>query len=291
MPRNSINFQFSLKILFLGIYTPPEIPIGSSTTSSITSEQISKFSSTTTSNFNEVSLPQQSAPLSFSQAPAPVAQAPVQQKQPAYQQQQAKPYQSAPQSFVPKPQHSFVPKPQQQPQPQIVRSTPPTASPAPLKCQIPSPRHDAMSPRSGFNASPVTPGIKKKHIQLDAAVPVPPGGVVPSSSPLPFGQGRAGGGKSPVPFVNCSPAPFGFPALSVQTPESIAQIAPNPTPLVPHLQDPKPLPLVFNTPMPNYTSSYNTAARPFHEFKDYYRSINMDSVNHKLLPPVIYTDF
>lgn len=120
-------------------------------------------------------------------------------------------------------------------------------------------------------------------------MPVPPGGVVPSSSPIPTGARSVG--KSPVPFYNTAPAPFGFPAMSVQTPETIAQVAPAATPLVPHLQDPKPLPLIFSTPMPSYSSSYNTAARPFNEFKDYYKSINMDSVNHKLVPPVIYTDF
>lgn len=287
--------------LFLGIYTPPEIPVGSSTTSSITSEKITKFSSTTSSSsFNEVGLPQQSAPLSFSQASAPVAQAPV---QPAYQkpvqqapQSYAKPYQSAPQSFVPKPQQpqqqqqqQQYQQPQPQPQPQFVKASPPTISPAPIKCQIPSPRNDAVSPRSGLNASPVTPGILKKQILLDAAVPVPPGGIIPSSSsPVPAGRS---GGRSPVPFYNTSPAPFGFPALSVQTPETIAQLAPAATPLVPHLQNPKPLPLIFSTPLPNYTSSYNNAARPFGELKDFYRPINMDSVSHKLVPPVIYTDF
>lgn len=238
-----------------------------------------------------MSLPQQSVPLSFlQQTPAP-AQAPV-KAQPAYQkaapQAQAKPYQAAPQSFVPMPHQtapqSFAPKPQ----PQIVK-TPPAVSPAPVKHQILSPRNDAVSPRSGLSASPVTPGILKKQIQLDAAVPVPPGGVVPSSqSPLPIGRA---GGKSPVPIFNTSPAPFGFPALSIQTPETIAQLAPSPTPLVPHLQNPKPLPLIVSTPLPSYSSSYNNAARPFNEFKGFYRPINMDSVHHKLIPPVVYTDF
>lgn len=141
-----------------------------------------------------------------------------------------------------------------------------------------------------MNASPVTPGILKKQILLDAAVPVPPGGIIPSSSPVPAGRS---GGRSPVPFYNTTPAPFGasFPALSVQTPETVAQLAPAATPLVPHLQNPKPLPLIFSTPLPNYTSSYNNAARPFGELKDFYRPINMDSVSHKLVPPVVYTDF
>lgn len=270
--------------LFLGIYTPPEIPIGSSTTSSITSETVTKFSSSTSSSVNEVSLPPQSVPLSFSQAAEPAVPAPA---QPANQkpvqkvnqkQAQPKPYQSAPQSFVPKPQ----------PPPQVMKAGPPTASPTPIKCQIPSPRNDAVSPRSGLNASPVTPGILKKQIQLDAAVPVPPGSAVPSQSPIPAGRS---GGKSPVPIYNTSPAPFGFQALSIQTPETIAQLAPSPTPLVPHLQNPKPLPLIISTPLPSYSSSYNNAARPFNEFKDFYRPINMDSVNHKLIPPVVYTDF
>lgn len=221
-----------------------------------------------------------------------MAKAPVTQKP-------AKPYQAAPQSFVPLPQQaapqSYVPLPQQTapqcftPKPQTpVVKTPPAVSPAPMKQQM-SPRNDAVSPRSGLNASPVTPGILKKQILLDAAVPVPPGGVVPSSqSPIPIGRS---GGKSPVPFFNTSPAPFGFPALSIQTPETIAQLAPSPTPLVPHLQNPKPLPLIVSTPLPCYSSSYNNAARPFNEFKDFYRPINMDSVHHKLVPPVVYTDF
>lgn len=242
-----------------------------SSTSSITSEKISKFSSTTTSNFNEVSLPQQSAPLSFLQAPAPaaVAQAPIQKP---VQQAQPKPYQSGPQSFLPKPQ------------PQVVIQPPKAAT----KMQIPSPRNDAMSPRSGVNASSVSPSILKKQIQLDAAVPVAPGDVVPGQSPVPYSRGS---GRSPVPIFNTAPAPFGFPALSIQTPETIAQVAPAATPMVPYLQDPKPLPLIISTPLPNYTSSYNNAARPFNEFKDFYRPINMDSVSHKLVPPVVYTDF
>jgi hypothetical protein len=287
------SHSINLFITFLlGIYTPPEIAVNSSMTSSITSEKTTKFSSstTTTSNFNsnEVSFPQQSAPLSFQQAP--VAQPPIQQQKPVQQQPKPKPaYQSAPQSFVPKPQtpvQNFVPKPQT-PVQQVMK-TPPAVSPAPFKNQIPSPRPDAVSPRSGYNASPVTPGILKKQIQLDAAVPVMPGSGVPAQSPLPFGRS---GGKSPVPIFNTPPAPFGFPPLSIQTPETIAQQAPSPSPLVPHLQYPKPLPLIVSTPLPCYSSSYNNAARPFNEFKDFYRPINMDSVSHKLVPPVIYTDF
>lgn len=269
----------------------------------MTSEQTSKFSSTTTStSFNDVSLPSQSAPLSFQQAPAPIVlhqqqqqqsqqqhqqqkslyqQKPAsQQQKPVQQMQQQKPYQSAQQNFAPKPQTP-------------VMKTPPAVSPAPMR-QMASPRHDAVSPRSGFNASPVTPGILKKQIQLDAAVPIMPGSGVPCQSPA---LGGRSGGKSPVPIYNTPPAPFGFPALSIQTPETIAQHAPPATPLVPHLQNPKPLPLIISTPLPCYSSSYNNAARPFGEIhsgvnpKDFYRPINMDTVHHKLVPPVVYTDF
>jgi hypothetical protein len=155
---------------------------------------------------------------------------------------------------------------------------------------MPSPRNDLVANRTGFNASPVTPGILKKQIQLDAAVPVMPGSAVPS--PATVGGGRSGA-KSPLPMpiYNTPPAPYGFPALSIQTPETIAQQAPAATPLVPHLQNPKPLPLIVSTPLPSYSSSYNNAARPFGQVKDYYRPINMDSVHHKLVPPVVYTDF
>jgi len=183
---------------------------------------------------------------------------------------------------------SFVNKPQAPAQSQYVSKTPPAVSPA--RAKTPTPRFD--SPRSGLNASPVTPGILKKQILLDAAVPIPPGGVVPSSHDSTASSlHNFSGGKSPVPFINTSAAPFGFqalPPLSVQTPETIAQVAPAQTPLVPPLQ--KPLPLIVNTPMPHYSSSYNNAARPFGELKDYYRPIHMDS-GKKLLPPVIYTDF
>jgi hypothetical protein len=155
-----------------------------------------------------------------------------------------------------------------------------------------TPRNDMASPRSGLNASPVTPGIAKKQIQLEAAVPLMPGGIIPSPSPVPSGQRL--GAKSPVPFINTAPAPYSaqFPAMSVQTPETIAQIAPSSTPLVPPLYDPnnKPLPLIVSTTIPKYTTSYNNAARPFNEFKDYYRPIHMNA-DKKLLPPLIYTDF
>lgn len=226
--------------------------------------------------------------MNFSQSSAPVAQAPA---QPAYQ----KPVQQVPQSNQgPQPYpgaqgHQSYQNPQQSaPKPQTPVVKTPTISPAPVKAQIPSPRSEAVSPRSGLNSSSVSPAIFKKQIQLDAAVPVPPGVAVPTQSgPVPIGRS----GKSPVPIFNTAPAPFGFPALSVQTPETIAQIAPAATPLVPHLQNPKPLPLIISTPLPSYSSSYNNAARPFGETKDFYRPINMDSVNHKLVPPVVYTDF
>ena len=147
------------------------------------------------------------------------------------------------------------------------------------------------SSRSSYNASPVTPGILKKQMQLDAAVPIPPGGIVLSQSPV---SSIRMGAKSPVPFINTAPAPYApqFPALSVQTPETIAQIAPSETPLVPPLADPahQPLPLIVNTPLPKYSSCYNNAARPFNEFKDYYRPIHMEE-GKKMLPPLIYTDF
>ncbi|KAG5673134.1 hypothetical protein PVAND_003206 [Polypedilum vanderplanki] len=295
------------------MFVAPEIPASFSTTSSVTSEKFSKFSSTTSTSFQDVfssestnfkqeqqsavKQPQQSAPAPFK--PQQQQQfAPVQQTTP-------KPYQPAGQSFPPlkpqtpvsfnKPQTpvSFnktqtpvnvapSPKPQQQA---------PAVSPAPTKPLTPI---SIPSPRSGLNASPVTPGILKKQIQLDAAVPVPPGGVVGNSqSPVPSYNGRLSG-KSPVPFVNTAPAPFNpqFPPLSVQTPETIAQIAPNETPLVPPLRNPAeiPMPLIVSTPLPKYSNCYNNAARPFNEFKDYYKPIHMEE-GKKLLPPLIYTDF
>jgi hypothetical protein len=158
---------------------------------------------------------------------------------------------------------------------------------AELKVHTPTPRSANASPRPGaFNASPVTAGILKKQIQLDAAVPVMPGMLSPSPSTL----GRSGG-KSPVPFINTAPAPFGVcPGLSVQTPQSIAEVAPS-TALVPPFSSQPALPLIVSTPLPQYNSTYNTTARPFNQFKDYYRPVNMDSVNHPLVPPVVYTDF
>lgn len=336
-----ISFRFSI---FVGIFTPPEIPIISSTTSSVTSsEKISKFSSTSTTSFQDAFSSESStfkqepiapaAPIVLQQGPAPTYhQAPYKPApaagygQQPYQQQTPRPYQSAGQSFPPAKPHtpvsfskpqtpvSFskpqtpvpVAKPQtptpimkpqtpvskpQTPVQMIQKAAPPTTaiSPAPMKPMTPV---SMSSPRSNFNASPVTPGILKKQMQLDAAVPIPPCGIIPS--PQPISAARLTG-KSPVPFINTAPAPYApqqFPALSVQTPETIAEIAPAETPLVPPLSDPAhmPLPLIVNTPMPKYSTSYNNAARPFNEFKDYYRPIHMES-GKKMLPPLIYTDF
>ncbi len=225
-------------------------------------------------------------------------------------QQQNKPWQSpkpqAPaQAFVPKPQTptpAFVPKPQtptpafapQTPVQYAPKATPPTASPAPPISKPATPRFDTVSPRGGAIASP---SIKKMQTAVDFAVPIPPGGVIASAqSPIP-GQGmsnRLSGAKSPIPFMNTTPAPYSsqFPAMSVQTPETIAQNPPAFNPLVPPLTDPinKPLPLIVSTQIPKYDNSYNNAARPFNEFKDYYVPIHMDSTK-KLLPPLVYTDF
>ncbi|KAL7019693.1 hypothetical protein ACKWTF_011212 [Chironomus riparius] len=355
-------------VLQAGMYTPPEIPIMSSTTSSVSSsEKISKFTSTSTTStsFQDVfssesstikqeqvapapivlqqtqfvpqqlpAVPQQQQfvpqqqqfvpPMKHAQQPSPLAQ---------YQQQMPRPYSGSGQSYPPiklhtpisytmpqtvvKPQTPTpVVKPQtptpvvkpQTPTPVVKPQTPtpvvkpqtPVAfpvqttpfqmaiSPAPMKPMTPV---SMPSSRSSYNASPVTPGILKKQMQLDAAVPVPPGGIILSQSPV---SSIRMGAKSPVPFINTAPAPYApqFPALSVQTPETIAQIAPAETPLVPPLYDPahQPLPLIVNTPLPKYSSCYNNAARPFNEFKDFYRPIHMEE-GKKMLPPLIYTDF
>lgn len=241
---------------------------------------------------NTQAKPYQNASQSF---PPAKPQTPVQQQNKPWQ--SPKP-QTPVQSFVPKPQIP-VQKPQtpvQKPQTPVqfaAKVIPPTASPAPMSKPT-TPRFDNVSPRSGIVASP---SIKKMQTAVDFAVPIPPGGVIASAqSPIP-GQGpnnRLNGAKSPVPFINTAPAPYSsqFPAMSVQTPETIAQNAPASTPLVPPLPDPinKPLPLIVSTQIPKYNNSYNNAARPFSEFKDYYRPIHMDS-SKKLLPPLIYTDF
>lgn len=321
-----LSFSFLLidsrknKIVFLGIFTPPEIPVISSTTSSITSsEKVSKFSSTTSTSFQDtfsselttgtpiVLHQQQQSPAQIIQPQQP-AQAlfkpQQQQKQQQFvpiQQSAQKPFGGAC-SFPPakpqtpvnfsKPQTPVNLPKQQTPvsfDKPIQQQQPLAVSPAPMKSLTPISM--ASSPRSNLNASPVTPGIKKKQMQLNAAVPVPPGGIIPSHSPVPNHHMI---GKSPVPFINTAPAPYSaqFPAMSVQTPETIAQIAPAETPLVPPLKDPAhiPAPIIVNTPLPKYSTCYNNAARPFNEFKDYYRPIHMEE-GKKLLPPLIYTDF
>jgi len=283
-----------------GAFTPPELPLISSTASSIASnEKITKFSSSTSSttkSFQEVF----SSDSSFKEETNFMQQ---QQQQPLLQKQPPaqilnQSYQSAPQSFPPnKPQPPIQQqqKPWQSPKSQTSvsfaqKATPPTASPV-LIPKPATPRNDV--PRNGFAASP---SIKKMQVAVEFAVPIPPNGVIPSAqSPAPGSRNIYSSGlKSPVPFINTTAAPFGakFPAMSVQTPETIAQVAPAATPLVPPLYDPisKPLPLIVSTPLPKYSTSYNNAARPFNEFKDYYRPINMDS-SKKMLPPLIYTDF
>lgn len=272
---------------------PPDL---TSMTSSYTSssEKVTKFSSssstTTTSNINEVSLPPLQQPFGIQQQ--------EQQQQPAQPKPTQKPVQKqVPVKQVPqtplKPVYQNVPQQQQQQQqhkPQTpVMKTPPSMMMSPvseLKAPTPASRSGNASPRSGYSSGSVTPGILKKQIQLDAAVPVMPG----CPSPVMNNAGILNG-KSPVPFINTAPAPFGVcPGLSVQTPQTIAEFAPS-TAHVPPLQNPPPLPLIVNTPLPQFNSTYNNSARPFTQFKDFYRPVNMDSVNHKLVPPVIYTDF
>lgn len=269
---------------------PPDL---TSMTSSFSSENVTKFSSstTTTSNIGDVSLPPLQQPLGISNfeqsQQQQQQQQQVQQMQYQQQQQQFKPVQKqVPVKQVPQtpPKPAYQNMPQQQPKPQTPVMKPMSPG-AELKAPTtPVSRSENVSPRSGYSAGSVTPGILKKQIQLDAAVPVMPG------CPSPINVGRMNG-KSPVPFINTAPAPFGVcPGLSVQTPQSIAEVAPS-TALVPPLQNPPPLPLIVNTPLPQYNSTYNNSARPFTQFKDFYRPVNMDSVNHKLVPPVIYTDF
>lgn len=296
--KTTLNKHFILNLnLILGAFTPPEIPLISSTTSSMASnEKITKISSSTSSatkSFQEVF----SLDSSFKEESNFIEQQPMLEKQPPAQIFNQS-YQSAPQSFPPnKPQTPVQQqqKPWQSPKPQnsvsfAPKATPPTASPVLIPKAV-TPRNDV--PRNGFTASP---SIKKMQVAVEFAVPIPPNGVIPSAqSPVPGNRNiYSSGVKSPVPFINTAAAPFSahFPAMSVQTPETIAQVAPASTPLVPPLYDPisKPLPLIISTPLPKYSTSYNNAARPFNEFKDYYRPINMDS-SKKMLPPLIYTDF
>lgn len=247
------------------------------------------------------------------ETPAPIMKAPVQASapMPAPQQQQC-----------------FVPKPQAQPKPvqnSLPRSFPPAKSPVQFNQAAPpkSPIHFNQTPlpqmqppvqmqqqqfqpkivaatptppkvspalqkqRAGLNASPVTPGIMKKQIQVDAAVPRLPGSGTPTAS-------HQAPPKSPVPFINTTPLPFGYQSAgSVQTAETLAQLAPiSPAPasLPRNMQTPKPLPLIVSTPIPKYSNNYNLAASGFGVHRDYYRPTHMDS-GKKLVPPVVYTDF
>lgn len=238
-----------------------------------------------------------SSDLSFKEESNFIQHEPLLQKQPPAQILNQS-YQSASQSFPPKKTQPYIQEqqnPWQSPKSKTPisfapKSTPPTASPV-LLSKPATPRNDI--PRNGFAASP---SIKKMQLAVEYAVPIPPNGVIPSAqSPVPGSRNiYSSGVKSPVPFINTAATPFGahFPVMSVQTPETIAQVAPLTTPLVPPLYDSisKPLPLIVSTPLPKYITSYNNAARPFNEFKDYYRPINMDS-SEKMLSPLIYTDF
>lgn len=133
--------------------------------------------------------------------------------------------------------------------------------------------------RAGLNASPVTPGILKKQIQVDAAVPRMPGSTTPvSKQPA----------KSPVPFMNTTAVPFGYQSAgSIQTAESLAQLAPiSPAPAY----NPKPMPLIVSTPIPKFSNNFNLSASGFGVHRDYYRPTHMNE-GKKLVAPVVYTDF
>ena len=305
---------------------PPELPaIGTTTYSSSSSEKITKsFSSSSKETFSSdmqgISLPAlQSPPM---QMPAQLYQnpAPAQQYQsfpPQKQQQQAPqqtfPPKQAPQSFVPKPAaQSFSPKPQAQSYSpnQAAQTFPPKQVPVQVVKQMPyqnaspptavaqstkiSSPGDSMlnQPRSGLNASPVTPGIHKKHVQLNAAVPVPPYNGTNgnnSKSPVQFMNP-----KSPVPFLNTTPTPFGYPPVvgTISTPESVAQTPIKLDPLVPKYSAQKPLPLIVSTPIPHYDNNYNLAARGWGVCPDYYRPVILtEQAGKKLIPPQVYTDF
>jgi hypothetical protein len=283
-------------VLPSGIFTPPEIPVYSH--SSSTTEKYTKFTSqtSTTTQSGPVPFPNETPAFSPAVKPAPAQQLPPQQQQQQQQQQpafvpkpqaQQKPIQnSIPQSFPPKSPVQFNQAPAVAPQ----QFQPKVCSPANVGVSAPPKISPPLSKqRAGLNASPVTPGILKKQIQLDAAVPIPPGsGIAPSA-----GQSAGlSGTKSPVPIFNTTPAPFGFPAGSIQTPETVAQLAPiSPAPSpMPRSASTKPLPLIVSTPIPKFTSNYNLAAAGWGASKDVYRSVQMQNVK-KLVPPTVYTDF
>ena len=305
-------------IYCLGMFqAPPDFPSVGSTTSysSSSSEKITKsFSSSTKETFSSdmqgISLPPlQSAPIQLYQSPTPAQQ--FQSFPPPKQQQQA-PQQTfapkpVPQSFLPKSaSQSFQPKPAAQsysPIPaaqtfppkqvpvQVVKQTPyQNASPPTAAAQstkISPAMSESSVPRSGLNASPVTPGIHKKHVQLNAAVPIPPYGTNGnnSKSPVQFS-------KSPVPFVNTTPTPFGFPLGQISTPETVAQTPIRLDPLVPKYSAQKPLPLITPTVIPHYDNNYNLAARGWGVCPDYYRPVILsEAAGLKLVPPQTYTDF
>jgi hypothetical protein len=341
----------------LGIFTPPEIPVYSHSSSS--SEKISKFSSQTSTQQGSVpfpNLPVNESPAFVAPAPAPapkvVAQpppvqqqprspafAPQQAKSPAFVQQQARSpafvqqqarspafvqqhqqdqyhhqqqhtqqqqYQET--SKVVEHQTTFMQKSttQQQQQKTIQNSVPqsfPPKSPVQFNQTLPGQAKYQPAPtggvcsknsappkqRAGLNASPVTPGILKKQIQVDAAVPR-----MLSSPSVNTGK------KSPVPIFNTTPTPFGYPGgLGIQTPDTVAHLAPiSPAPLAPSPIPKtgtgalKPLPVIVNTPIPKFTSNYNLAASGWGvpTNRDYYKSIQMQG-GKKLIPPTVYTDF
>lgn len=269
---------------------PPELPAVGSTTSysSSSSEKITKsFSSSTKETFSSdtqaISLPPlQAAPIQLYQSPTPAQQ--PQSFPPPKQQQQAPqqtfPPKSASQSFLPKQVPVQVVKQASSYQ----NASPPTVVAQSTKI---SPAMSESSVRSGLNASPVTPGIHKKHVQLNAAVPIPPYGTNGnhSKSPVQFS-------KSPVPFVNTTPTPFGFPLGQISTPETVAQTPIRVDPLVPKYSAQKPLPLIVPTTIPHYDNNYNLAARGWGVCPDYYRPVILsEAAGLKLIPPQTYTDF
>lgn len=318
--------DLTLISMILGTFIPPDLTtvVHSSST---TTEKISKFSSQSSSTTSQsiaapfTPAPIQEAPIVLTPGPAPifmqspVAQAPAPAPAPIQKPQTPIPVQK-PQTPVPaptfEPDSCFLQKPQNQPpkpvQNTVPKSFPPPKSPIhfnqqqqqPAKSPIPAPQTHQFQPkvigtapspkmRAGLNASPVTPGILKKQMQVDAAVPRMPGAASPQVAKTPIPAA-----KSPVPFLNTTPSPFGLQNAGIQTPDTLAQLAPiSPAPasLPRNMQTPKPLPLIVSTPIPKYTNNYNLAAAGFGVQKDsIYRSIIMDG-SKKLVPPVVYTDF